>query len=172
MHNPVNAKGACITNQWFIFRKIKVSHLKKQLHAKGKPYVENSERHFQKRPPKQYFAKRIMNHAALKNMLDGGARRCERSRPCWLADRHGPEWKSHITTGAARAGWTGRKDVGQQNGSIREGQGQRDERMFWGVWVETLQRKCLMKVLHLCLCGKTTSFFLVQSQYWHSYNKL
>lgn len=154
---------------WFISTKIKVLHLEKQLHAKGKSYVENSECHFQKRLPKP---KRIINHAALKNMLDGGARRCESSGPRWLADRHGPGWKSHITTGAAGAGWTGRNDVGQQNGSIREGQRQRDERMFWSVWVETLQHKCLMTILRLCLSGKTTCFFLVHSQYWHTYNKL
>lgn len=152
-------KGRMHHKSWFISREIKVSHLEKQLHAKGKPYVENSERHFQKRLPKQYFAQCIINHAALKNMLDGGARRCERSGPRWLADRHGPGWKSHITTGAAGAGWTGRKDVGQQNGSIREGQRQRGERMFWSVWVETLQRKCLMTILRLCLSGKTTCFF-------------
>lgn len=82
----------------------------------------------------------------------------------WLTAM-GLGWKSHITTGAAGAGWTGWKDVGQQNGSIREGQRQRDERMLWSVWVETLQRKCLMTILRLCLSGKTACFFLVDSQY-------
>lgn len=57
-------------------KKRETSHLEKPSDTKGKSYMENLECSFLKRFPRQYFSSLIINHSALKNILDGGARRC------------------------------------------------------------------------------------------------
>lgn len=86
--------------------------------------MENLDCCFLLRLPRQYFTLGLINHHALKNILNGRARRCcEKARlvPLRLiSNRAG--WKSHITTGAAGAGWPGR-DNSQQTEAHGRGEG-------------------------------------------------
>lgn len=54
----------------------KTSHLEKPSQTKGKSYMETLECCFLRRSPGQYFTQSLINHTALKNILECAARRC------------------------------------------------------------------------------------------------
>lgn len=102
----------------------------------------------------------LITHA-LKNTLNGGARRCcERAGTLlffgWLAEFHSPGWKSHITTGAARGRLDARARRRPTNGSTWER-------------TEGSTMKCCLRMLWVRLYGVKAHAVCLNAwrQLWH-----